>query len=59
MSNYECYGPVKPVKLPATGSLPERECYDIYEDFPDERRDTENKEIFLQNTLMNQELLLQ
>ncbi|MBD5532597.1 MAG: aerolysin family beta-barrel pore-forming toxin [Lachnospiraceae bacterium] len=59
MSNYECYGPVKPVKLPATGSLPERECYDIYKDVPDERRDTENKEIFLQNALQNQGLLLQ
>lgn len=59
MSNYECFGPVKPIKLPATTCLPERECYDVYKGIPEERHDTGNKEIFLQNVLKNQGLLLQ
>lgn len=59
MSNYVCYGPVKPVNLPETKSLPARKCYDIYQNVPEERQDTENKEIFLQNALVNQDLLVQ
>lgn len=56
MGNYNCYGPVNPVKLPASGSLPERECYDFYKDCTS-RKSIDDKEIFLQDALINQDQL--
>lgn len=58
MSNYNCYGPVNPVKLEATGNLPERTCYDFYKNSTS-RESTENKDIFLQDALLNEDQLYQ
>ncbi len=56
MGNYECYGTVKPVKLEATATLPERECYDFYEGSTS-RKSTEDEEAFLQDALLNKDQL--
>lgn len=52
MGTYGKYGEVTPIKLPAEGQLPERECYDFYKDSK-ERGDTDQKDIFLQDALIN------
>lgn len=56
MSTPGKYGEVKPIKLAATGQLPERECYDFYGD-KEERGSTQKKDLFLKDALINQDQL--
>lgn len=58
MSNYVCYGPVNPIKIAATGTLPERTCYDFYE-HSNHRESTDSKEVFFQDALFNKDQLFQ
>lgn len=53
MGNYKCWGKANPVKIPASGGLPERMCYDIYEGNEAERKDTQEKDLFLRDALIN------
>lgn len=53
MGNYKCWGKTEPLKIPASGGLPERTCYDIYEGNEKERKDTEEKDLFLKDALVN------
>ncbi len=52
MGNYNAYGDVKSIKLPATDTLPERTCYDIYKDSPSSRKSIDPEEEFLQDVLL-------
>lgn len=57
MSNYKCFGPVKPIELKETAFFPKRICYDIYEEKEAERKSTEDDTAFYQDALINKNLL--
>lgn len=56
MSGYQCFGPVKEIKLKETSHFPERTCYDIYAG-KEERCSTDNDVQLFKDALVNKNLL--